>query len=1741
MSSILQAANGARPHTRGEVVTRVGVTFAFVASSMVAAVAVDTALAPGASAAPVPIASVTVEPVVTPTATVATTAGNPCNAGAVGGTCGGPVTMEYGVGDAQRLVDFTVGGVTTRVLPGGNDGSYVDLLRVDNATITGVKDLIFAARASAAAPFNQVVSSNPAGRSMQDVVGTSIITEGTDNTFANAATTNTNNIERISFMRSTPISTTNPTGAGLALLERGGNDPFKVAAVTAIDGQGRPTAWGPIVSVPTTAWGTVRDNMPSTVLSRTGNEVNYRPTDVTGAQRVAGVYISLADLGVSAGQQIRGVSLLPNDATTAAQASPILTTDGSANGGLDLIGATFATSNTPVVQDPPTASTDQGEPVTVTVPYQPGDTLTTIEEIRLVAPPGGTVNGDGTVVTVPGEGVFTLDPATAEVTFAPAPGFSGPATPVDVVVTDNLGGTGTGTVTVDVVPVLVPDTTTGPRGVPQSIDPLVNDGIPGVTLVPGSLTLIGANGQPATTVQVGQGTYELVGGQIVFTPLPGFVGTATPVTYQVRDTDDHTLQSTYTPTVVAGPPVATDDSTSTAYERPVVLEGATNDDADGASVTIQPGRTVFTSPDATNNGKTLTTDEGTWQVNGDGTVTFTPADGYSGTTDPVEYRVYDSADGTDTATLVVTVRPGPSAQPDEDTTPQGVAVTLAPTVLSNDTPGQPASGGPGSFDLPSFVFVPGATPGGVVSDGGKTLTIDGQGVFTIAPDGAVTFEPEPGFRGVTTPAAYTVDDSVGNPTGSTITITVDPVEPDATDDSAATAFNTAVEFDFTGNDVAGDVDVPIDDASGTFEAGDNPATWTITNGGKTITVPGQGSFTLNDSGRVTFTPEDGYDGTTSAVTYTIRDANGTPTKADLRVTVRPGPSADDDEATTPQNVDVRVDVLDGDVPGPNADGTPGSWDTGSVRFVQADQPAGAVVGNGGKTLTVPDEGVYTVNPDGTITFDPEPDFRADATPVVYTVTDSHGNDASAELAITVTGIDPVANDDAASTPFNAAVTLPGATDDTAGATTAPLVPGLTVFPATGQPAGAVVSTDGRTITVPTQGEYVIQADGSVEFTPAPGYTGTTTPVTYRIEDSNGTTDTAQLTVTVRRGPSASPDDDTTPQNVDVTVPVLDNDSAGLLANGDPGSFDLGSVVFPTSGQPVGATVSPNGKTLTVPGEGVYTVNADGTITFDPEDAFTGPASAVTYAVTDQAGNEVSSTLVITVAPVVPVATDDSASTPFNTPVTLPGVTNGAAGAASAPLVPGQTVFTTAGQPAGATVSPDGKTIAVPGQGTWTILADGSVTFTPVAGFTGVTSPVTYRIEDSNGTTDTAQLTVTVRPAPRAVGDTGTTPQNVDLTVQVLGNDVPGANADGSAGSWVAASVVFTTAGQPAGSTVSADGKTLTVPDQGTYTVNADGSITFDPLPAFAGIASPVTYAVADSHGNQVTATLTITVTPVAPTAVDDRATTPHHTPVLIDVLRNDTPGSVSAAFDPSTLRLVDPATGRPATTVIVPGEGVWTVVDGQVRFEPEKGFTGTASPIDYTVSDVNGTQVTATITVVVGPIGKAKPDKDQTTPTTPVTVDVLDNDQSAPGEELEPGSVCLLTGTASGKVAAGSSAARCVKEHTLDGVGTWVVNADGTITFTPVKGYTGTASIDYTVTDSADNVYQSTLTVSVKGDPDVADNQGNGGNGDDGGNGQDLPDTGGPQVLLVWTALGLLLAGAALVLTGRRRRQPRRH
>jgi len=162
------------------------------------------------------------------------------------------------------------------------------------------------------------------------------------------------------------------------------------------------------------------------------------------------------------------------------------------------------------------------------------------------------------------------------------------------------------------------------------------------------------------------------------------------------------------------------------------------------------------------------------------------------------------------------------------------------------------------------------------------------------------------------------------------------------------------------------------------------------------------------------------------------------------------------------------------------------------------------------------------------------------------------------------------------------------------------------------------------------------------------------------------------------------------------------------------------------------------------------------------------------------------------------------------------------------------------------------------------------------------------------------------------------------------------------------------------------GTTVTIPGQGTFRVNGDGSVTFTPVPGFVGATPAIGYRVSDTLGKLTTSTVTVIVRDTPPPWAD---------PQYGQAMRGgqvgfDPVGANSAGrepFLPSSVRLRDPETGRWTTRVVVPGEGTWTVdpKTGQVRFRPLASFTGPATPLRYRVANARGQQVASTLNPVI--------------------------------------------------------------------------------------------------------------------------------------------------------------------------------
>ena len=116
-------------------------------------------------------------------------------------------------------------------------------------------------------------------------------------------------------------------------------------------------------------------------------------------------------------------------------------------------------------------------------------------------------------------------------------------------------------------------------------------------------------------------------------------------------------------------------------------------------------------------------------------------------------------------------------------------------------------------------------------------------------------------------------------------------------------------------------------------------------------------------------------------------------------------------------------------------------------------------------------------------------------------------------------------------------------------------------------------------------------------------------------------------------------------------------------------------------------------------------------------------------------------------------------------------------------------------------------------------------------------------------------------------------------------------------------------------------------------------------------------------------TISVTVTPVndSPVANPDTKSTAENTPVTFNVTANDT--DVDGTIDVLSVDLNPAVSGRQITFTVA-GQGAYMVDNsGVVTFTPVANFSGTATPVNYTVNDNNGavsniTTITITVTTL---------------------------------------------------------------------------------------------------------------------------------------------------------------------------------
>ena len=1103
-----------------------------------------------------------------------------------------------------------------------------------------------------------------------------------------------------------------------------------------------------------------------------------------------------------------------------------------------------------------------------------------------------TFDDGSTTKTVDGVGTYTVA-ADGTVTFVPEKSFTGKAPAVTVVREDKNGTKASATYTPTVTPVTptaTPAESTGPQGLVQTGTVTFTEGDEVAPINKDSITLLDENGQPAASVEAKSPAGDVIGtytvdkdtGVVTFTPTDkSYSGDVVPVKVQAADANGTTVETTYTPKITPVVPTS-EDATSTDIQgqtqsgKPTFTEGNPNVPIDeDTPATFEDGSITKTIPG-----------EGTYTVSPDGTVTFVPEKSFTGTGTGVTVKRVDKNGTEITAKYTPTVTPvTPTAEPATSTDIQGATQTGKPEFTEGD------SRVPMNDDVPA-----------TFEDGSTTRTVDGVGTYTVAADGTVTFVPEKSFVG-TAPAVTVVrEDKNGTKASATYTPTVTPVTPTAedttsTDKQGQTQSGTPT---FT----PGNPNVPMDD--------DTPATFE--DGSTTKTIPGEGTYTVAPDGTVTFVPEKSFTGEGTGVTVKRVDKNGTSVTAKYTPTVTPvtptatpatseapqgvvqtgtvtftegDPVAPIDKDTitlldengqpaasvdakspagdvigtftvnketgvvtfTPTNKSYSGDVVPVKVQAADANGTvaettytpkitpvvptadpatstdkQGQTQSGTPTFtpgnpnVPMDDDTPATFEDGSTTKTIPGEGTYTVAPDGTVTFVPEKSFTGTGTGVTVKRVDKNGSSVTATYTPTVTPVTPTAKDTTST--GKQGQTQTGKPEFTEGDSRVPMNDDV---PATFE--------DGSTTkTVPGEGTYTVAPDGTVTFVPEKSFTGTGTGVTVKRVDKNGTPVTATYTPTVTPvTPTATPAESTGPQGVVQMGTVT-------FTEGDPAApIDKDTItLLDENGQPAASVIakSPEGKEI-----GTYTVDkTTGVVTFTPTDkSYSGEVVPVKVQAKDTNGTPTETTYTPKITPVVPTAdpatsTDIQGQTQSGKPSFIPGN----------PAIPMDNDVP-------ATFEDGSTTKTIPGEGTYTVAPDGTVTFVPEKSFTGTGTGVTVKRVDKNGTPVTATYTPTVTPvtptaeSTTSIGNKGQTQTGKPVFTEgdsrvPMNNQVPATFEDGST--------------------------TKTIPGVGTYTVAADGTVTFTPEAEFTGTAPAVTVVREDVNGTKASATYTPTVRPI---------------------------------------------------------------------------------------------------------------------------------------------------------------------------------------------------------------------------------------------------------------------------------------
>ena len=822
--------------------------------------------------------------------------------------------------------------------------------------------------------------------------------------------------------------------------------------------------------------------------------------------------------------------------------------------------ATATTTYTPEVvpvvptAEPATSTDIQGAEQSAVVAFAPGKATIGDAEKTVELKPNSAklLNADGSVpteATVPAYkedgvtqvGTYSVDPATNKVTFTPTDKtYVGKVLPANVQAEDVNGTTVKTTYTptiVGVKPTATPAESTNIQGEEQSgvvafapgkatIDNVEKS----VAIKEGSAKLLNADGNVPTEATVpayaADGTNKVVGtysidpttNTVKFTPTDkSYKGTVLPANVQAEDVNGSTVKTTYTPHIVGVSPTA-DPATSTDIQgveqskEVTFTPGKTDINGTEKTVAIDPtsfkvigenGQPADETPAKDPSGKVV----GKFtvkNVDGKAVAVFTPTDKtYSGAVQAVTVQAADTNGTTVTTTYTPTITPiKPTGTPVITEGIQGAIQEGTPTFTQgNDKVPMKIDA-----DQPAKLVDPTTgNPTNETTIPAKDETGKQVGTYTIEPTtGKVTFTPNKDFTGTPVPATVEAKDANGTPTTAKYTPTVKSATPTATDaitEDVQGATQEATPVFTTGKAIVNgtEVEVPLDNNVPAKLI--DPATKQPTDE-KSVKVPNEGTYTIDETGKVTFTPEKTFTGKTAGIAVRRVDTNGTPATANYTPVVKPATPTSSDVVTT-------------NVQGATQEGTPtftGGKVTinGQEKTVEIDEAVKPKFDDGTTEKVVPNEGTYTIDETGKVTFTPEKTFTGQAAGVTVKRVDKNGTPVTAKYTPVVIPVSPTSKDAESEGPKGQS--QEGAPTFTGGKVT---LNGKEVPVAIDENVKPKFDDGTTEKVVPNEGTYTIDETGKVTFTPEPNFVGKATGVTVKRVDKNGTEITAKYIPTVR--------------------------------------------------------------------------------------------------------------------------------------------------------------------------------------------------------------------------------------------------------------------------------------------------------------------------------------------------------------------------------------------------------------------------------------------------------------------------------------------------------------------------------------------------------------------------------------------------------------------------------------------------